>query len=196
VDIVRGKTGSGLVVTGLVLGVVAAGVAGAEAAPSPEIQAFRPEADTYVSAAQPERNFGRLRTLRADSSPETTVYVKFRIKKLKGQITGVTLLLHAQGGARTSYQVRRVLRDEWREARLTYETAPKLSLRYASSKPVRRGAWSAVDVTPFVMNDNERVSLAITTKSALGVVFHSRETNYGPRLVVRTGEEPEQDLDS
>jgi hypothetical protein len=186
VEIVRAKTGSGLVVTGLVLGVTAAGIAGAKEGPSPKIRAFRPEADTYVSEAQPERNFGWLHALRADSSPVTRVYLRFRLKKLSGKITGVTLLLHARAGARTSYQVRRVQQAAWRETRLTYANAPKLSLRYASSKPVRRAAWSAVDVTPLVDVDTQRVSLAITTKSSLGVVFASRESNQGPRLVVRT----------
>jgi hypothetical protein len=186
VKIVRAKTGSGLVVTGLVLGVTAAGVAGAKEGPSPEIRAFRPVADTYVSEAQPERNFGRLHTLRADGSPVTTVYLRFRLKELSGKITGVTLLLHARAGARTSYQVRRVEQSAWRETRLTYANAPRLSLRYASSKPVRRRSWSAVDVTPFVDVDTQRVSLAITTKSSLGVVFASRESDQGPRLVVRT----------
>ena len=190
-EIVRAKTGSGLAVTGLVLGVSAAGVAGAKEWLSPEIRAFRPQADTYVSEAQPERNFGLLHALRADSSPVTTVYLRFRLK-LSGKITGVTLLLHAQAGARTSYQVRRVQQTAWRETRLTYANAPRLSLRYASSKPVRRAAWSAVDVTPFVDVDTQRVSLAITTKSSLGVVFSSRESDQGPRLVVRTdGQEPE-----
>jgi hypothetical protein len=139
-----------------------------------------------VSAAEPNKNFGRTTALRADGSPQTTVYLRFRVKMLRGDITDVTLLLHAQAGGRTSYQVRRVREDEWRERRLTYENAPRLSLRYASSKPVRRGAWSAVDVTPFVADDDELVSLAITTRSALGVVFASRESRRGPRLVVRT----------
>lgn len=124
--------------------------------------------------------------LRADGAPQTTIYLRFPLGKLKGDVTDVTLLLHAQAGARTSFQVRRVRQDEWRERGLTYATAPRLSLRYASSKPVRRGAWSAVDVTAFVADDDERVSLAITTKSALGVTFASRESSRGPRLVIRT----------
>src|SRR5688500_1920278 len=73
-----------------------------------EIRAFRPVADTYVSAAQPQRNFGRATALRADGAPAQTVYLKFRINEVKGDLADVTLLLHAQSGARTSYQVRRV----------------------------------------------------------------------------------------
>ena len=141
-----------------------------------DIRAFSPEADTYVTAAWPETNFG--------GSP---LFLRFRLSKLKGEIASVTLLLHAQSGARASYQVRRVYVDGWRERRLTFETAPRLSLRYVSSKPVRRGIWSAVDVTSFITDEDEVVSLAVTTTNARGVVFQSRESNHGPRLVVRTG---------
>jgi hypothetical protein len=172
----------------LVLAVVSTGAAAREELPATELRAFKPEADAYVSAAAPARNFGSVRVLRVKRSPQATGYLRFRIRKLKGEIASVTLLLHALAGPRTSYQVRPVGRDDWKERRLTYENAPRLSLRYAASKPVRRGAWSAVDVTPFLARDEGQVSLAITTRSALGVVFASRESRRGPRLVVRTAE--------
>jgi len=185
VDVARSKTASGIG-TVLVFAVAAIATAGAGARPVNTIRALTPEADTYVSAARPETNFGRSRSLRADGSPRTAAYLRFRLKNLNGEITSVTLLLHARGPARTSYEVRRVYEDDWRERGLTFENAPKHSLRYASSKPVRRGAWSAVDVTSFVTEDLGHVSLAVTTRSPRGVVFESRESRRGPRLVVRT----------
>jgi hypothetical protein len=157
-----------------------------------DIRAFGTEADTYITAARPETNFGSSRLLRADGVPRKTVFLRFRLGKLKGEITSVTLLLHAQAGARASYQVRRVYFDGWRERRLTFENAPRLSLRYVSSRPIRKGIWSAVDVTSFITDDDDVVSLAVTTTSARGVVFHSRESNHGPRLVVRTGKEKDR----
>ena len=171
----------------LVLAVVSTAAVGREEPPATELRAFKPEADAYVTAAAPARNFGSVGVLRVKRSPQATVYLRFRIRKLKGDdFTSVTLLLHALAGPRTSYQVRPVGRDDWKEQQLTYENAPRLSLRYAASKPVRRGAWSAVDVTPFISSDAGRISLAITTRSARGVVFASRESEHGPRLVVRT----------
>lgn len=167
----------------------AAAGAAAQEKPAPEISAFRADADTFISAAQPHANFGRARLLRADGSPQATVYLRFRLRSVRGEIVSVTLLLHTQAGARAAYQVRRVDRDGWREDRLTYENAPHLSLRFAASKPVRRGSWSAVDVTPFVDGRDGKVSLAITTRSPAEVSFASRETNRGPRLVVRTGDD-------
>jgi hypothetical protein len=121
------------------------------------------------------------------------VYLKFRFKQLKGEITSVTLLLHAYAGSRASYHVRRVYRNEWGEREVTFENAPRLSLRYTSSKPVRRGAWSAVDVSSFVIDDLPWVSLAVTTRSTVGVAFESRESNHGPRLVIRTGRRAPED---
>lgn len=187
VGVFQSKRGSKAAGTALVLVVASTGTAAANEGDGRAIRAFRPEADTYVSAAEPRRNFGRARALEADGAPQAIVYLRFRIKKEKGAIDGVTLLLHARGRARTSYQVRRVEAGEWDERQLTYNNAPRLSLRYTSSKPVRRGAWSAVDVTPFVREDDGVVSLAITTKSPLRVVFASRESNHAPQLVLRTG---------
>lgn len=184
-EVTRSNTGM-VAAAGMLALAVAGGSAGAHGKQSTELLAIKPEADTYVSADRPRMNFGRSRSLRADGSPQATAYLRFPLDQLNGQITSVTLLLHAQTGRRTSYQVRRAYRDQWRERRLTFENAPRLSLRYASSKPVRRGAWNAVDVTSFVTEDLSEVSLAVTTKSPLGIVFQSRETKHGPRLVVRT----------
>jgi len=186
VGVFQSKRGSNAAAIALVLAVAPAATAAANERDPHAIRAFRAVADTYVSAAEPRRNFGRARALEADGAPQAIVYLRFRIKKEKRAIDGVTLLLHANAGARTSYQVRGVEATEWRERRLTYRNAPRLSLRYTSSKPVHRGAWSAVDVTPFVQEDDGVVSLAITTKSPLGVVFASRESKRGPRLVLRT----------
>jgi hypothetical protein len=189
VAVVRSDTASRqfIAATALGLALVATGVATAHSKPT--LRAFSPEADTYVSAAQPDRNFGGSKVLRTNGSPKQTAYLKFRLKRLKGKVTSVTLLLHAQAGARASYQVRRVYRSKWRERELTFENAPRLSLRYASSKPVQRGAWSAVDVSSFAIDDLPWVSLAITTRNLFGVAFESRESSQGPRLVVRTDEQ-------
>lgn len=155
----------------------------------PEIRAFSPEADTYVSEAAPETNFGRSLLLRACGSPQTTTYLRFRLKKLPKHVTSVILLLHTRAGARTSYEIRRAEGLDWREQRLTYANAPRTSMRYVAAKMVRHGAWSAVDVTQIV-DGRTRVTLAITTRSHNCVAFYSRESKLGPRLVVRAGEKP------
>jgi hypothetical protein len=156
--------------------------------PAAEIRAFKPVADTYVSAARPRANFGRARVLRVDGSPETTAYLRFDTRRVSDPITSVTLLLRSRTEARASFAVRGVDDDDWRERRLTYANAPRLTQRYAASKPVRRGTWTAVDVTPFVEEGEAAVSLAITTRARRELSFGSRESRYGPRLVIRSAE--------
>jgi hypothetical protein len=150
----------------------------------PDIRVFSPEADTYVSEAAPDTNFGRSLLLRVCGSPQTTTYMRFRMQKLPKHVTSVILLLHAGAGARTVYAIRRADAIEWRERQLTYANAPRPSMRYAAAKVLRHGAWSAVDVTQIV-DGRTRVTLAITTRSRRGVAFYSRESKLGPRLVVR-----------
>ena len=129
------------------------GAAGSPASTASSLDQFRvykPVADTYVTAARARANFGRSRALRVDASPETMALVRFRLKGTPAPATSVTLLLRPAGPARARYAVRRVEDNEWRERRVTYATAPGPSMRFIASRPVRRGAWSAVDVTAFV----------------------------------------------
>jgi hypothetical protein len=165
-------------------------VSAAPAAPGPpDIRAFKPEADTHVSSSRPRENFGRARVLRVDGAPETTAYLRFQLNRHAEEIASVTLLLHPTTGGRARYAVRRVNRNVWRERRLTYSNAPRPSQRYASSAPVQRGVWSAVDVTAFVDRADREVSLAITTRAARELSFGSRESRHGPRLVFQYARE-------
>ena len=163
----------------------AAGAAPTEDGPAAKIRAFKPVADAYVTASRPSTNYGRARTLRVDGAPKASSFLRFELKNLRGKITGVTLLLHPTTAARAGFAVRRVYADEWRERGVTYANAPQPSSRYTAAKAVRRGVWSAIDVTPFVDGGGE-LSLAITTRAAQALTFGSRESTHGPRLVVRT----------
>jgi hypothetical protein len=173
----------------------AAGSSASAARPMAEFRVYKPAADTYVTASRPRANFGRARALRVDGSPETTTFIRFRLKRSRLPAASVTLLLRPGSPGRARYAVRRVEDNAWRERRLTYATAPQPSQRFASSRPVRRGVWSAVDVTAFVAESiDEEVSLAITTRGKQAISFGSRESNFGPRLVVRTDDGELDDL--
>lgn len=154
--------------------------------PTDELLVHEPVADTYVTAARPLANFGHSPALRVDSAPEARAFIRFRLRRMGGDIASVTLLLRPTSGRGARYAVREVSK-EWRERRLTYVTAPEPSLRYVSSRPVRSGAWSAVDVTSFLdSRGGKEITLAITTRSSREIAFGSRESRFGPRLVVRT----------
>ena len=103
---------------------------------------------TPVTAARARANFGRSRCCGRCLAGDD------RVRALPARGSGSGRERHAalasRSPGRARYAVRRVEDNEWRERRLTYATAPHPSLRFASSRPVRRGAWSAVDVTSFV----------------------------------------------
>lgn len=163
------------------------------------LRVYKPVADTYVTAVRSRANFGRSRALRVDGSPETTAFVRFRLKPkpATAPVASVTLLLRPGSAGKGRYAVRRVEDNEWRERRLTYATAPHPSMRFAASRPVQRGAWSAVDVTSLVALGDDEVTLAITTHGRREISFGSRESRSGPRLVVRIDDDQEDlDLDA
>ena len=82
------------------------------------------------------------------------------------------------------YQVR-LATDTWRERRITFGNAPRVSPRYVSSGRLRARAWKAVDITSLVGENDDEVNLALTTVAPAGIVFASRESGMtGPRLVV------------
>ncbi len=171
---------------------VVAGAAAAAPAPQGEIRAFKPVADVHVSSTRPDENFGRALTLRVNGEPKKNAYLRFHLTARKAEIESVTLLLHPSASGRGMFAVRRVSTNAWRERRVTFANAPRSSQHYAMAGPVRRGVWSAIDVTSFVESGERDVGLAITTRAARELSFGSRESAHGPRLVVRYAEEDDK----
>ena len=145
---------------------------------------YKPVADTYVTATRARANFGA-RVLRVDASPETTAFVRFRLKRLTAPAASVTLLLRPRSPGRARYAVRRVEDNKWRERRLTYATAP---IRHYGSRPHAQS-----DVEPGAQSTSRPSSRRAMKRSASRsrhgrpeISFGSRESQSGPRLVVRT----------
>jgi hypothetical protein len=150
------------------------------------IRAVRAKADAFVTEASRNQNFGRTRELLVDASPSARTYVRFEVDLKSGDVRHVTLLLYSRKRLRTGYQAR-LVRSDWREARITYVNAPRLAPTFVASGPVRARAWKAVDVTSLVAGAQDSISFVLTTASVRGGVFSSRETGlHGPRLVVET----------
>lgn len=151
----------------------------------PRIRAVRPKADAFVSAAKRNQNFGHDRDLKVDSSPMVRTYVTFDVNlKSGGDVQQVSLLLYSRTRSRVGYRVR-LVKERWRERRITFANAPDLSSDFVASGPLKAGAWKAVDVTSLVSNEGKYVGFALTTASTRGAAFASRETGLrGPRLIV------------
>ena len=108
----------------------------------------------------------------------------FDVDLSSDDVQHVSLLLYGMTRSRAGYQVW-LIRERWRERRITFANAPGLPPAFIASGPVRPRAWKVVDVTSLAVGEEKRVSFVLTTKSPKGVEFGSRETGlHGPRLVV------------
>ncbi len=169
---------------------IAAGLAvealpGAGLARGPKIRAVRPKADAFVSQAARTQNFGHARLLKVDSSPTMRTYVTFRVDLDDDDVQQVSLLLYSRTKSRVGYRIR-LIDERFRENRITFANAPELSGGSAASGPLRARAWKAVDVTALAVGEDDYVGFALTSGSAKGVEFASRETGLrGPRLIVQ-----------
>jgi hypothetical protein len=106
----------------------------------------------------------------------------------------VNLLLYSRTRSAIGFRVRPVTR-RWRERRITFENAPRLSPPSVASGPLRAGTWTAVDVTALVNGVEETdVGFALTTSTLRAIELASRESGTtGPRLVLEidsSGETP------
>ena len=154
----------------------------------PRIRAMKPKADAFVSAANRTQNFGRARELKVTASPALRSYVLFDVDLHSIDVKQVSLLLYSRSRSRVGYQIR-LVGERWRERRITFANAPAVSPNFVMSGPLQAGAWKAVDITSLVTGDERRLSFALTTVSAKGAEFASRETGlHGPRLVVERQE--------
>lgn len=145
---------------------------------------MRANADAYVSASAQNANYGKQRALTVDARPLARAYLRFDINVKRGNVLRVNLLLYSRTRSRLGYQVR-LATESWRERRITYDNAPRVSPRYVSSGRLRARAWKAVDITSLVGDEDDEVNLALTTVAPAGIVFASRESGMtGPRLVV------------
>jgi hypothetical protein len=141
-----------------------------------------------VSEASPTQNFGHARDLKVDSLPRIRTYVTFNVDLSADDIERVSLLLYSRTRSRMGYRVR-LIGERWRERKITFANAPKLTGQFVASGPLRARAWSAVDVTMLASGEDKRVSFALTTASIKGADFASRETGlHGPRLIVERQE--------
>jgi hypothetical protein len=155
----------------------------------PRIRAMRPKADALVSAIDRTHNFGHARELKVGSAPTLRSYVLFDVDLRSIEVQQVSLLLYSRTRSQAGYQVR-LVGERWRERRITFANAPGASPNFVLSGPVRAEAWKAVDVTSLVSGTERRISFALTTASAKGAAFASRETGlHGPRLVVERQED-------
>ena len=135
----------------LVLALAAAFVVASQGSVSAVPISFTPIADSYVSQATPDTNYGSNSTLRVDSSPIIDSYLRFDLQSLSGTVTSATLRVFANSSQTVGFDVRGVSDDSWVESSITYNTAPGFSSVVDSSGPVTAGNSYDFDVTSLVV---------------------------------------------
>ena len=170
-----------LLLAGLSIAATPAGTSGR----APTIMALRARADAHVNAATRTENYGRARRVHVDASPLVRTYLRFHIGTYVGDVARVNLLLYSRTRSAIGFRVRRVT-EGWRERRITFENAPRLSMRSVASGPLVAQTWEAVDVTTLVGGvEDKDVSFALSTTALRDIALASRESGVtGPRLVL------------
>jgi len=149
---------------------------------------FTVAADAHVSVARPRTNFGASRELRVDGSPAVRSYLSFEVRQLDAPVGRALLYVYVKRGSRTGFRVRAVAGD-WREKAITWANAPDVSSVRASSRSIRGGRWTTIDVTSLVRGEG-RVNLALTTPATSAIRLASGEARRQPQLRVRPDLEP------
>ncbi len=87
---------------------------------------FTPEADTWVDASRPTTAFGTSSQMRADTSPASHSFLRFRVAGLAGRrVTGVRLRMYQRDASRTGGRVFAMTSKAWLES-MTWNTRPAI----------------------------------------------------------------------
>ncbi len=180
----RSRTPLGLVVVVLaVAGWVTASTASVEQPRASRASAIA-VADGFVSETHPSRAFGLAPSLHVDGAH--VAYVAFVVPRLTGPVGRALLRVFVTSG-RGRIKVVRAAKRPWSERTLTLRSAPARGATGPLSRPVRRGAWASVDVTPLVPAGG-RVTLALTAVGDAAVRVASRESSgRRPTLALTAG---------
>ncbi len=157
---------------------------------SPQAAVFSPIADSYVQGDKPATNYGTAAQLRTDGSPAVRSFIKFDVQGLSGTIEQVTLRIYANSQQSVGFEVHQG-DNLWSETALIYDNQPGFSPAIiAASGKVVSNHWYDLDVTSSIGGNGE-VSYVLTTRSSTALSLASRESAFGPQLLVTTdGENP------
>jgi hypothetical protein len=177
--------------TAVAFAVVAVGAGGwvATSLRQPVEAVFTPVADTYISTAHPDANYGTEPILRADATPKIRSYLRFRLDGVSGHVMQARLRLWSPTGDLAGYSVHPVTSNRWAEGDITSRSRPTADTPVASSGPFGPGSWTSVDVAS-LLDDPQELSLVVTTRSSQSISFDSREGRNRPQLVIWTTSAP------
>lgn len=146
---------------------------------------FAPVADTYVRENRPTTNYGNSSDLRADASPIQQMLLKFDVSGVGTQtVTAVKLRLYNVNASNDGGGFFEAVNSTWTETGVTWTNAPPVGgPQFGSLGSVQAGNWYEVDLTGILTGDG-LVSIRVTSSSANGAYYSSKEGSNPPELVV------------
>jgi hypothetical protein len=152
---------------------------------------FTTEADAYVSASSPSKNYGTATSLRVDGSPVQRSYVRFTVAGISSPVVRATLRVYATHALSSGLAAHTVAVNSWGEKTLTWANAPAPAATVVGSSAGFSSGWVTINVTSAVTG-NGTFTLVITNPSSTAVSLRSREAgaSTAPQLLVETSVTP------
>lgn len=159
------------------------------------IATFSASADTYVSATNPTTSYGTSGSLRVDTSPAETTYLRFDVAALEGRaITSAVLRLTQRNSSPSGGNVFAVSSVTWPES-MTYSNRAAIDGPLLGSFPaVASGVSYDVDVTSAVVG-GAMAAFAVVATNSDSSTWNSRESKTGKPQLVVTYVVPDEVLD-
>jgi hypothetical protein len=148
---------------------------------------FTPAADTYVQSDLPVSTFGSSVEFVVDDSPVRDTLLKFNVTGIGTRnVVSAKLRIYCLNPSPFGGTFYRVSNSTWSEATVNWNNAPAAdATSLATLGAVAAGSWYEVDVTSLVSGDGT-FSLKLSSTSADGAYYSSKEGTNAPQLVIET----------
>ena len=152
-----------------------------------------PDADAQVSEDNPDFNYGARTELLVNggADPDVVSYLRFDVSGVTAPVQRATLRLWVRENGSTRDGPALYATDtDWTETDLTWTTQPAaIGGALDDTETLASSTWVEYDVTAAVSGDGP-IAFVLVAPSADGVIFHSREGENPPQLVLIIGDEP------
>ena len=146
---------------------------------------FNPIADAHVANTTPTTNFGTSTRPAVDGSPLAHTVMRFQVAGLSGTVTSAKLRLFVNNPSTDGPAISRST-GAWTESGVTWNNRPSpTGASLGDLGAVNTDSWVEYNLTSTI-TANGTYDFILTTSSADGMTFHSREGTQRPQLVVAT----------
>ncbi|MDH3499865.1 MAG: right-handed parallel beta-helix repeat-containing protein, partial [Acidimicrobiia bacterium] len=142
---------------------------------------FTPVDDAYVDDSNPTWNYGSSMSLRVDSTPLRTSFMKFDVTGI-GATSSASIRIYSQSSG-DDVSIYSVADTSWDESVITASTAPTVGALIATVGPVENGKSYLLDVSSVVTGDGT-YSFALRTTDNTAIKLSSKEGANSPELLV------------